>query len=134
MFRPLYSTVFICVIVFWNYMSNHSNAIMKLTERCVCKCFYESTLDLVVFSASLTGYKLNVGFITRVRLNHLLDAGDITAQKVELFHTANFFVKAVEYALQRLPLSEPLLKHARFLDVRQRAECGVEDALYFVDR
>ncbi|KAJ4934889.1 hypothetical protein JOQ06_007670 [Pogonophryne albipinna] len=54
-------------------------------------------------------YKLNVGFITRVRLNHLLDAGDITAQKVELFHTAalNFFVKAVEYALQRLPLSIP---------------------------
>ncbi|KAJ4932560.1 hypothetical protein JOQ06_010978 [Pogonophryne albipinna] len=84
----------------------------------------------------LPGYKLNVGFITRMRLNHLLDAGDITAQKVELFHTAslNFFVKAVEYALQRLPLSEPLLKHARFLDVRQRAEYGVEDALYFVDR
>ena len=109
---------------------------MKLKERCVFKCFYGSTLDLIVFSASLTGYKLNVGFITRVRLNHLLDAGDITAQKVELFHTAalNFFVKAVEYALQRLPLIEPLLKHARFLDVRQRAECGVEDALYFVDR
>ncbi|KAL3054101.1 hypothetical protein OYC64_006435 [Pagothenia borchgrevinki] len=81
----------------------------------------------------LPGYKLNVGFITRVRLNHLLDAGDITAQKVELFHTAslNFFVKAVEYALQRLPLSEPLLKHARFLDVRQRAECGVEDACVY---
>ncbi|KAI9517041.1 hypothetical protein NQZ68_008295 [Dissostichus eleginoides] len=61
----------------------------------------------------LPGYKLNVGFITRVRLNHLLDAGDITAQKVELFHTAslNFFVKAVEYALQRLPLKTEEVKH-----------------------
>ncbi|GAA6086937.1 adhesion G protein-coupled receptor E3-like isoform X1 [Tachysurus ichikawai] len=84
----------------------------------------------------LAGNKLSVGFTTRARLNHLLDAGDITAHQVDKFQTAalKFLMKAVEYALQKLPLKEPLLNHARFVDVRQRAECGVEDALYFVER
>ncbi|XP_071058185.1 uncharacterized protein [Pseudochaenichthys georgianus] len=36
--------------------------------------------------------------------------------------------------MKRLPMREPLIKHAMSLDVQQRAECGVEDALYFVDR
>ncbi|RXN16530.1 hypothetical protein ROHU_027475 [Labeo rohita] len=84
----------------------------------------------------LPGNKLSVGFTTRARLNHLLDAGDITAHQVDKFQTAalKFLMRAVEYALQKLPLREPLLNHARFVDVRQRAECGVEDALYFVER
>ncbi|KAJ8404444.1 hypothetical protein AAFF_G00337110 [Aldrovandia affinis] len=84
----------------------------------------------------LPGGKLNIGFTTRAKLNKLLDAGDITSRQVEKFHEAalEFLMKAVQYALQKLPLREPLLKHARFVDVRQRAECGVEYALYFVDR
>ena len=45
-----------------------------------------------------------------------------------------FLVRAVEYAMKKLPLRESLLKHAMFLDVQQRVKCGVEDALYFVDR
>lgn len=103
---------------------------MKLKERCVFRCFF-----YYVF-AFLIGNKLSVGFTTRARLNHLLDAGDITAHQVDKFQTAalKFLMKAVEYALQKLPLKEPLLNHARFVDVRQRAECGVEDALYFVER
>ena len=98
--------------------------------------FYESTLDLIVFSASQTGIKLNVSFTTRAWLNQLLKAWDITAQQLQIFHTAalKLLMRAVEYALQSLPLRDPLLKHARFVDVRQRAECWVEDALYFVQR
>lgn len=45
-----------------------------------------------------------------------------------------FLVRAVEYALEKLPLTEALLKQATFVDVQQRTECDVEDALYFVDR
>lgn len=82
------------------------------------------------FFAFLIGNKLSVGFTTRARLNHLLDAGDITAHQVDKFQTAA--LRPVEYALQKLPLREPLLNHARFVDVRQRAECGVEDALYLI--
>ncbi|GLD45523.1 uncharacterized protein AKAME5_000002800 [Lates japonicus] len=40
-----------------------------------------------------------------------------------------FFMRAEEDALQRLPLRDPLLKHATDVDVMQMAECGLEDAL-----
>nr|XP_029135311.1 uncharacterized protein LOC109992137 [Labrus bergylta] len=45
-----------------------------------------------------------------------------------------FLIRAVEYSIKKLPLKEALLKHTKFLDVQQRAECGVEADLYFVDR
>ncbi|KAK0151138.1 Protein FAM200B [Merluccius polli] len=84
----------------------------------------------------LPGDKLHVGFTTRTTLNRLLEAGDITPQEVQLFQQAAlaFLVRAVEYSISKLPLKEALLKHAKCVDVQQRAECGVEDALYFVNR
>ncbi|KAK1885683.1 D-alanine--D-alanine ligase [Dissostichus eleginoides] len=84
----------------------------------------------------LPGEKLNVGFTTRATLNRLLEAGDITPQEVQLFQQAAlaFLVRAVEYGINKLPLKEALLRHTRFVDVQQRTECGVEDALYFIDR
>jgi len=68
----------------------------------------------------LVGEKLNVGFTTRARLNRLLDAGDITPQQVQRFQQAAqaFLVRAVEYALDKLPLREALLKHSKFVDVQ----------------
>lgn len=77
-----------------------------------------------------------IGFTTRATLNRLLDAGDLTPQQVQRFQQAAvaFLVRAVEYAMKKLPMREPLIKHAMFLDVQQRVECGVEDTLYFVDR
>ncbi|XP_060776788.1 uncharacterized protein LOC132886247 [Neoarius graeffei] len=80
--------------------------------------------------------KLNISFTTRAKLNRLLDDGDITPQQMEKFHEAAlaFLINAVDYALKKLPLQEPLLKHAKFVDVRQRSECAIEDVLYFVER
>ncbi|KAK1903704.1 Protein FAM200A [Dissostichus eleginoides] len=60
-------------------------------------------------SNQLPGEKLVIGFTTRATLNRLFDAGDITPQQVQRFQQA-----AVAFL--------------------QRVECGVEDALYFVDR
>ncbi len=84
----------------------------------------------------MTGRKLNIGFTTRAKLNRLLDEGDITPQHVDLFHEAVlcFLTSAVDYAVKKLPLEEPLIKHAKFVDVRQRAESDIEDVLYFVER
>ncbi|CAK6982982.1 uncharacterized protein LOC117454121 [Scomber scombrus] len=80
--------------------------------------------------------RLSIGFTTRATLNRLLDTGNVTPQQVERLEQAAlaFLVKAVEYAMEKLPLKEILLKHARFIDVQQRTECGVEDVLYFVER
>ncbi|KAL7868500.1 hypothetical protein SRHO_G00098840 [Serrasalmus rhombeus] len=87
-------------------------------------------------STQLSGQKLNVGFTTRTTLNQLLEAGDVTPQQGESFHQAvlAFLTGAVEYAMAKLPLKESLLKHARFVDVQQRAVCEVNDAAYFVER
>ena len=77
-----------------------------------------------------------MGFTTRGTLNRFLEAGDVPSNQAQQFQQAAlaFLVGAVEYAMAKLPLKDALLKHARFVDVQLRAECGVEDALYFVDR
>lgn len=79
---------------------------------------------------------MNIGFTTRAKLNRFLDEGDISPQQVDTFHEAvlGFLTSAVDYALKKLPLKEPLIKHTQFVDVRRRAESGIEDALYFVER
>lgn len=79
---------------------------------------------------------MNIGFTTRAKLNRLLDEGDITPQQVDSFHEAVlcFLTSAVDYALKKLPLKEPLIKHAKFIDVWQRAASDIEDVLYFVER
>ncbi|XP_061571349.1 uncharacterized protein LOC133424833 [Cololabis saira] len=84
----------------------------------------------------LPGEKLNVGFTTRGTLNRFLEAGDVSSDQAQQFHQAAlaFLVGAVDYAMAKLPLKDALLKHARFVDVQLRAECGVEDVLYFVHR
>ena len=56
--------------------------------------------------------------------------------EMEKFHEValSFLINTVEYALKKLPLQEPLFKHAKFVDVRQRLECSIEDVLNFVER
>ena len=73
---------------------------------------------------------------TRAKLNRLLDEGDITPQQVDSFHEAvlSFLTSALDYAIKKLPLKEPLLKHSTFVDAWQRAESDIGDVLYFVER
>ena len=59
---------------------------------------------------------------------------DITPHHMEKFHKADLAFLVKEYALKKLPLQELLLKHAKLVDIRQRLECCVDDALYFVER
>lgn len=93
-------------------------------------------LAFSISSVSLIGETLSVGFTTRATLNRLFESGEVTTQKAQQFQQAAlaFLIRAVEYAMDKLPLKYALLKHARFVDVQLRAECGVEDALYSVDR
>lgn len=70
-------------------------------------------------------------FTTRLnnRLTNWLLRHVIT-QKAQQFQQAALaiFVRAVEYAIDKLLLKDALLKHVRFVDVQLRAECCVEDA------
>ena len=75
---------------------------------------------------SLVGEKLVIGFVTRATVDRLLEEGDITSEQVQRFQQAAvaFLERAVEYAMKKLPMKEPLLKHATFLDVQQRVWSG----------
>ena len=57
---------------------------------------------------------MNIGFTTRAKLNRYLDEGDITPRQVDSFHEAVliFLTSAVGHALKKLPMEEPLIKHA----------------------
>ncbi len=79
---------------------------------------------------------MNVGFTTRMKINRLLDRGEVTQQQVDKFQKSAvmFLMKAVEYGLRKVPLRVPLLQHAKVADLGQRLECGVDDALFFVER
>lgn len=45
-----------------------------------------------------------------------------------------FLVGVVDYAMEKQLLKETLIRHAEFVDVQQRAECGMEDIVYFLER
>ncbi|KAK0152710.1 Protein FAM200B [Merluccius polli] len=123
---PVFSTL--------NLLQREKASIFQLYEE---EIHQETLFEVHETNSAMRGRKkLNVGFTTRATLNRLLEAGDVTSQKAKEFQQAApaFLVKAVEYAIAKLPLTDPLLKHARFVDVQLRAECAVEDALYFVDR
>lgn len=45
-----------------------------------------------------------------------------------------FLVRAVEYAIAKLPFTQPMSKMSKFVDPKQRSDCNVEDALYIVNR
>ena len=56
---------------------------------------------------------MNIGFTTRAKLNRYLDEGDITPRQVDSFHEDVFPNKCcMGYALKKLPMEEPLIKHA----------------------
>ncbi|XP_041482851.1 uncharacterized protein LOC121429723 isoform X2 [Lytechinus variegatus] len=80
--------------------------------------------------------KLTIGFTTRATLNRLLEGGDISQTQVKKFFAGvrGFFCEAVSYALSRLPLDEPVLQHATFVDWHQKMEASIDDVLFFVDR
>ncbi|XP_072168656.1 uncharacterized protein [Diadema setosum] len=79
---------------------------------------------------------LSIGFTTRVTLNRLLEGGDVSASQVKKFFTAvrGFFCEAVSYAMSRLPLDEPVLKHAIFVDWHQKMNASPDDVFFFIDR
>ncbi|MCI4395784.1 hypothetical protein PGIGA_G00196000 [Pangasianodon gigas] len=43
-----------------------------------------------------------------------------------------FLVRSTEYTLTKLPLNDPILSHAQFVDFRQRLDTKRDDVLYFV--
>ena len=73
---------------------------------------------------------------TRQLLNHLEDDGDISSADVRLFYTAvrQFYIEAADYALNNLPLNDPVLQNSKFVDFMKRDTQDFSQVEYFVAR
>ncbi|KAM4741391.1 uncharacterized protein FYW61_002881 [Anableps anableps] len=80
--------------------------------------------------------ELDLGLTTKAALKKLNEAAEINLSNVSEFYKAarSFLRKATEFAVTKLPLNDPLLSHAVFVDFKKRLDCRLDDVLYFVRR
>ena len=80
---------------------------------------------------------LDIGITTKFMLNRLFNGGDITeVQKRRFFKgVRKFYENSYDYALNNLPLNDPLLVNSQFINWKTRREYdGMEEIEYFVNR
>ena len=85
---------------------------------------------------SISDDQLFVGFLTRTRLRQLLNDGDISQHDQSIFYRSvrTFYERAMEYALQNLPLEDELLQNAAFVNFHIRECATFQQVEYFVER
>lgn len=61
---------------------------------------------------------------------------DISVNQVKKFYTGVrlFYLSAVDYAIENLPLNDSLLKNAEFVYYPKRAQATISQVVYFVTR
>ena len=74
--------------------------------------------------------------MTKRVLQKLLDDGEVSSLEVTQFYKGvrAFYVRALEYALDNLPLKDDLLKNASFVSYKKREDASFSQVEYFVDR
>ncbi|EDO27559.1 predicted protein, partial [Nematostella vectensis] len=79
---------------------------------------------------------IDLGFMTKSRLNHLLGSGDISDKdrKIFLVGARAFFVRSFEYAVRNMPVDDQLLKKAAFVQFEERQRVSIAMVQYFVER
>ena len=90
------------------------------------------------FSSSdnhLDDLTIMVGLVTKQCLRRLLDGGDITDHGCKKFYSAvrAFYMDAASQALKKLPFTDDLLNHARFLNFEKKEECTFDSVEFFCD-
>ena len=71
-----------------------------------------------------------------MRLQKLLEEGDVTGAQVKKFYNSAqaFYVQAMEYALDNLPLKDDILRNAKFVLFQPRESATFSQVEYFVAR
>ena len=70
------------------------------------------------FTSSANQLNITIGIATKQRLKKLLDDGDISERQKRIFYKSvrSFFVDAASEALQKLPFSDEVLNHCKFVN------------------
>lgn len=79
---------------------------------------------------------MDVGFVTKSTLNRLVASGDASPRDEIKFYSGAkaFFVRAFEYGLARMPLNDPLLCSAKFVNFEERENITFSMPHYFIQR
>ena len=79
--------------------------------------------------------QLDIGFTTKSVLAKLADQGH-DPHKIQQFYrgVTSFYEKACSHARTNLPLSDPLLKNARFLNFTRRELADLSEVEYFIGK
>ena len=85
--------------------------------------------------AKKTDEQLDIGFTTRTVLRKLIDDGhDMNKVRQFFIGVRSFYVEALKYARSHLPLDDPILKNAGFVNFAQRESAQLSQIEYFIDR
>ncbi|KAL1268761.1 hypothetical protein QQF64_034124 [Cirrhinus molitorella] len=136
-FNLLFQRLDPCLHLLHGQMRSFIRKLMsKFLKPAAFKIISLETVDLLGQENQLPDLQLCLGLTTKATLRGLHEAGDIPSSDVDKFYKAarGFLVRSTEYALTKLPLREPLLSHAQFVDFRQRLDSKLDDVLYFVQR
>ena len=77
--------------------------------------------------------QLEVGLYTRCTINQMFNDGE--HQKNKFYNSAQaFYERAFKYALDNLPHSDELLKHAEVINWEHRKDVTINSITYFVQR
>ena len=104
----------------------------------ICVCVMSDTCDVCIQLLGITFLdgSLFVGIMTRQLLMKLQQDGDISATDVKRFYVGvrAFYISAVDYAIDNLPLNDTLLKNAEFVYFPKREQATISQVVYFVTR
>lgn len=78
----------------------------------------------------------DIGFLTKTTLNRLLAEGDASSRDENCFYEGvkQVFSTAFEYAVTHMPVNDPVLVNAQFVQFSNRENCQVDMPQYFVHR
>ena len=80
--------------------------------------------------------QLQVGLNARCKINRMFNNGDISQHQNNKFYNSArvFYERGFKYALDNLPHSEELLKHAELINWEHRKDATIDSIVYFVQR
>ena len=104
-----------------------------LTIASIVSADYIENVDFMNPNDHLHNDDLAVGMIIKQCLHKCLENDDITPQDVKVVYSSvhEFLTEAVAYALQKLPVQNTLLQHAKFFNVMEKVKHKFSSVEYF---
>ena len=104
-----------------------------VTVRAIKEAQDVTEVDFTSIANQLDDTNITIGI---ARLKKLLDDGDISERQERIFYKAvrSFFIDAASEALQKLPFSDEVLNHCKFVNFEVKDDCTFSSVEYFCAR